>query len=57
MCGHHTISPQSISNYVELIKRGKITLEKAAEKLKRPCVCGIVNTSRVLKILSSLIKE
>jgi hypothetical protein len=57
MCGHHTVSPQSISSYVELIKKGKITLEKAAEKLTRPCVCGIVNTSRVLKILNSLIKE
>ncbi len=57
MCGHHTVSPQSISSYVELIKRGKMTLEKAAEKLTRPCVCGIVNTSRVLKILNSLVKE
>ncbi|MFX0082116.1 MAG: hypothetical protein ACFE94_10225 [Candidatus Hodarchaeota archaeon] len=57
MCGHHTISPQSISHYVDLIKRGKTTPEKAAEKLARPCVCGIVNTSRVIKILNTLIKE
>ncbi|MFX1324134.1 MAG: hypothetical protein ACFE8N_04200 [Promethearchaeota archaeon] len=54
MCGHHTVSPQSISYYVDLIKKGKISLQKAAEKLSRPCVCGIVNTSRIIKILHSL---
>ena len=57
MCGHHTVSPQSISYYVTLIKQGKVSLEKAAEKLTKPCVCGIVNTSRVSKILNTLIKE
>jgi len=57
MCGHHTVSPQSISNYVALIKKGKISLKRAAEKLTKPCVCGIVNTSRVIKILNTLLKE
>lgn len=57
MCGHHTVSPQSISHYVELIKKQKISIEKAAQKLTTPCVCGIVNTSRVIKILKSLVNE
>jgi len=57
MCGHHTLSPQSVSNYVTLIKQGQITVEKAAQKLTKPCVCGIVNTSRVMKILNSLVSE
>ena len=57
MCGHHTISPQSITHYVNLIKRGKTTIEKAASKLTRPCVCGIVNTSRIIEILATLVKE
>ena len=57
MCGHHTVSPQSITNYVKLIKQGKISVEKAAEKLTRPCVCGIVNTARIIKILDTLISE
>ncbi|MFX1572446.1 MAG: hypothetical protein ACFFB0_06830 [Promethearchaeota archaeon] len=55
MCGHHTISPQSISHYVKLIKQRKITIEKAAQKLARPCVCGIFNTVRAKKILTALI--
>ena len=57
MCGHHTISPQSITYYIELIKKGKTTIEKAAKKLTRPCVCGIVNTNRIMQILNSLINE
>ena len=57
MCGHHTVSPQSVTHYVELIKKGRTTIEKAAEKLTRPCVCGIVNTARVVKILNSLINN
>jgi len=55
MCGHHTISPQSITHYVKLIKQGKLSIEKAAEKLTKPCVCGIVNTTRIIKILKTLI--
>jgi hypothetical protein len=57
MCGHHTVSPQSITHYIELIRKGKTTIEKAAEKLTRPCVCGIVNTSRIIKILNSLVSN
>ena len=57
MCGHHTVSPQSITHYVDLIKRGKTTVEKAASKLTRPCVCGIINTSRIIEILATLVKE
>ncbi|MFW9824390.1 MAG: hypothetical protein ACFFE4_15710 [Candidatus Thorarchaeota archaeon] len=57
MCGHHTVSPQSIFHYVELINKGKTTIDKAAEKLTRPCVCGIVNTARIIKILDSLINN
>ncbi|MHA1913129.1 MAG: hypothetical protein ACW986_01815 [Promethearchaeota archaeon] len=57
MCGHHTVSPQSITNYVKLIKQGKMTIDKAAEKLTRPCVCGIVNTARIIKILDTLVNE
>lgn len=57
MCGHHTVSPQSVTHYVELIKKGKTTTEKAAAKLTKPCVCGIVNTARVIQILNSLVNS
>ena len=57
MCGHHCISPQSITYYVELIKKGKISLEKASVKLTKPCVCGIFNPLRAKNILNSLVNK
>ena len=57
MCGHHTVSPQSITHYVKLIQQGKLTVAKAAEKLTKPCVCGIFNTERAIQILNTLVKE
>ncbi len=57
MCGHHTVSSQSITHYLELIKQGKLTVEKAAKKLTKPCVCGIFNTSRAIQILNTLVKD
>jgi soluble P-type ATPase len=56
MCGHHCISSQSVEHYVEQIKKGKISLEKAAEKLTAPCVCGIFNTNRAKQVLNELIE-
>lgn len=56
MCGHHCVSPQSVEYYVNQIKNKKITVEKAAEKLAKPCVCGIVNINRTKKILESIIE-
>jgi len=55
MCGHHCVSSQSVEHYIDQIKKGKISLEKAAEKLTSPCVCGIFNTKRAMQVLSELI--
>jgi len=57
MCGHHCISPQSVLYYVKLIRDKKISVEKAAEKLKKPCVCGIFNLSRAVQILNIIAKD
>ncbi|TFF93529.1 MAG: hypothetical protein EU544_05745 [Promethearchaeota archaeon] len=57
MCGHHCISAESVLHNVELIKEGKISLRKAAEKIASPCVCGIFNTSRAEKILRDLVEN
>ena len=54
MCGHHCVSSQSVMHYAKLVKEGKISLEKAAEKLTAPCVCGIFNTKRASRILENL---
>ena len=54
MCGHHCVSSQSVEHYANQIKEGKISLEKAAEKLTAPCVCGIFNTKRAMQVLNEL---
>jgi hypothetical protein len=55
MCGHHCISPQSVEYYVKLIKERKISVEKAAEKMAKPCICGIFNSSRAIEILNKFL--
>ena len=55
MCGHHCISPQSVTYYIEQIKKGEIQIEEAAQELAKPCICGIVNPTRVRQILRKLI--
>ncbi|MFX0139655.1 MAG: hypothetical protein ACFFDN_38805 [Candidatus Hodarchaeota archaeon] len=54
MCGHHCISTQSVEHNINLIREGKISIEKAAQNLAKPCVCGIFNTSRAIGILNEL---
>ncbi len=55
MCGYHCISPQSVLYYAHLIKNQKISIQKAAERLAKPCVCGIFNTERAVQILKELV--
>lgn len=55
MCGHHCVSPQSVTHYVEQIKKNKISIDAAAQELAKPCVCGIVNPTRVRQILNQLL--
>ncbi|MHA1270347.1 MAG: hypothetical protein ACTSPY_11210 [Candidatus Helarchaeota archaeon] len=57
MCGHHCISPQSITYYINQINIGNITIEEASEKLASCCVCGIFNRSRAVYILNKIIEQ
>ncbi len=55
MCGHHCISPQSVEYYVKLINEGKISVEKAAKRIAKPCICGIFNSARAIDILNKFL--
>ena len=57
MCGHHCVSSQSVEYYLDKLKKKEITIEKVAENLAKPCVCGIFNTKRAKNILKSLLKD
>jgi hypothetical protein len=53
-CGHALISPHYVEHLVKKINKGKMTSEEAAERLVKPCVCGIGNRSRIAKILDRI---
>ncbi|MCB2145279.1 MAG: hypothetical protein KQI81_02320 [Deltaproteobacteria bacterium] len=57
MCGHGMVSVNLILKMVEKIKDKKITAEKAAEKLFKPCMCGIFNPHRAAILLTRLTGE
>ncbi len=54
MCGHGLVSGNLVKRMVENIKKNKITVEKAAIELAKPCLCGIFNPHRAAKLLSKL---
>ncbi len=54
MCGHGMVSVNLIQKMIDRVKAGKITAEKAAEELFKPCMCGIFNPHRAAKLLTRL---
>ena len=56
MCGHGMVSKQRIENNIEKLKSGKLTLEKAGEKLASTCTCGIFNPKFANLILKKILE-
>ena len=55
MCGHGIVSPYLVPYYLERIRAGKMTVQKAAVELAKPCVCGIFNTTRAEELLQQML--
>jgi hypothetical protein len=55
MCGHGLVSFNLVQSLLKEVRRGKITLEAAADTLARPCVCGVVNPKRAVELLRALL--
>jgi len=53
MCGHAMVAANLVGKMIEDIKKGKTTPEKAAEKLAKPCECGIFNPTRAAELLAA----
>ena len=51
MCGHGMVSSNLVRHMAKAVKKGSISLEKAAEELAKPCICGIVNTKRAQALI------
>lgn len=54
MCGHGLVSFNLVQSLVKEIRRGKKTVEEAAEILARPCVCGVFNNARAVELLKEI---
>ena len=54
LCGHSMISEALIDSCVEQIREGRLSVAKAAEKLAKPCPCGIFNVQKTMKILNKM---
>ena len=55
MCGHGMISFNLILDLAEKVRAGKLTPEAAAEKMAKPCICGVFNPKRAAEILREFI--
>ena len=53
MCGHGMVSAGMVEKMIEDIKKGKISPEKAAKKLAKPCECGVFNPTRAAELLAA----
>ena len=57
MCGHGMVTASLIEEVKEEVKKGKLTAVQGAEKLFRPCMCGVFNPDRAAKLLRAMAKS
>ena len=57
MCGHGLVSGRLVKKMMEDVKKKKITVEKAAVELAKPCLCGIFNPHRAAKLLNKMLEQ
>jgi hypothetical protein len=55
MCGHGLLSFNLVQSLVKEIRLGKKSLKEAAGILAKPCVCGVVNTTRAMELLQAMV--
>jgi hypothetical protein len=55
MCGHGLVSFNLVQSLLKEVRRGKKTIEEAADTLARPCVCGVVNPKRAVELLRAML--
>jgi hypothetical protein len=54
MCGHGMVAVKLIEDTVEEIRRGRMTARQGAERLFKPCMCGIFNVDRATELLEAM---
>ena len=54
MCGHGMVTVKLIEDTAAKVKSGEMTPEQGAERLFKPCMCGIFNADRAAGLLSAM---
>ena len=54
MCGHGMVTQGLIEQTIAQVREGNLTCEEGAERLFKPCMCGIFNTQRCASLLRKL---
>ena len=57
MCGHGMVSFGLIRDVVAELGEGKLSVREAAERLAKPCECGIFNPRRAAQLLERMVAE
>ncbi len=57
MCGHGQVSFNLVQRAVKDVTRGVLTMDEAAMVLTKPCICGIVDPTRVRRLLEKMVAE
>jgi hypothetical protein len=57
MCGHGMVSAELVEELIEDVKTGRYSPQQAAERMGRPCVCGIFNQHRAEQLLTELAND
>jgi len=55
MCGHGLVSFNLVQTLLKEIRMGKKSIAEASEILAKPCVCGVVNTTRAQELLADMV--
>jgi hypothetical protein len=54
MCGHGMVTVKLIEDTAAKVKSGEMTAEQGAERLFKPCMCGIFNADRGARLLNAM---
>lgn len=57
MCGHGMVAVNLIQDVINDVKKGACTPEEGAERLFRPCQCGVFNPHRTARLLREMCEE
>lgn len=57
MCGHGMVTVNLIEDVVGDMKKGNCTPEEGAERLFRPCSCGVFNPHRAARLLRAIVSK